>query len=349
MKVFQWQADTSGTGFYRMVIPGQALALRGHTIVRDAHMAPSFVAGAEVIVGQRVANPGPTALWSQIAAETEFKLVYDADDDYTNIDPSDRIAYDFFMSPNVQGNIVECISKAHRVTVASKRLAEIMSQWNEDVVLVPNSLPANLLTWNPKRKRETDDTSDKFVIGIVMTSSTLADGALWLDIAYNYISKHRDANRFVLHIIGPDWRQLQRIGFTPSKAFGRPIVKVTPFIQGTIPYLRAVDFDVWLAPYRDTPFNDAKFPTKALEAAFLGIPLIATGIRPYREWHDDNNGRGIILPSRPTQLPSILTSLVAGTMRRRAMSRDARRVAVENIAEYRALAWESALSEWDDR
>jgi hypothetical protein len=37
-----------------------------------------------------------------------------------------------------------------------------------------------------------------------------------------------------------------------------------------------------LAPYQGTPFNNAKFPTKALEAGFWGTPLIASDIRPYR-------------------------------------------------------------------
>jgi glycosyltransferase involved in cell wall biosynthesis len=48
-------------------------------------------------------------------------------------------------------------------------------------------------------------------------------------------------------------------------------------------YLHAVsEFDVWCAPYRSTPFNAAKFPTKWLEASVLGIPLIASDTEAYR-------------------------------------------------------------------
>lgn len=346
MKVFQWRADTAGTGFYRMEIPGQALALRGHTVITEAHMAPSFVAGAQVVVGQRVANDGPASLWKQIATETELRTVYDVDDDYFSIEPTDRVAYDFFMRPNVRDNIIECISHADVVTAASLRLADIVSQWNENVIVVPNSLPAKLLTWDVKRPREKRDTSNDFVIGIVLTSSTLYDGIEWLNVTADFLRKHRDRRRIVLHVIGPTMDMLTRAGFERKIVDGSNVgmrMKVTPFIKGTIEYLRAVDFDVWLAPYRDTEFNDAKFPTKALEASFLGIPLVATPIRPYREWSEDNRGRGIVLARRTSQLPSILTSLIAGTARRRAMSRDARRVALDNIAEYRALSWEAAL------
>jgi hypothetical protein len=34
------------------------------------------------------------------------------------------------------------------------------------------------------------------------------------------------------------------------------------------------------AGYLSKPFVDAKFPTKALEAGFLGIPLVVSDVEP---------------------------------------------------------------------
>jgi glycosyltransferase involved in cell wall biosynthesis len=45
---------------------------------------------------------------------------------------------------------------------------------------------------------------------------------------------------------------------------------------------RVAEWDVWVAPYRDTAFNRAKFPTKWLESSVLGIPLIASDTEAYR-------------------------------------------------------------------
>jgi hypothetical protein len=107
-------------------------------------------------LGQRVCQPGATIRWRQLAREGRCALVYEVDDDLLDVDPSNGPAWKFFGVPEIRANVIRNIEVAYLVTVSTEPLAEVISKWNRNVMVLPNCVSASLLdaphTEPPDRK-----------------------------------------------------------------------------------------------------------------------------------------------------------------------------------------------------
>lgn len=271
MKATFWSSDDGGSGFYRMQLPTTALKLLGHDTYANHRLMASKAHEASV-VGHRVCGQNTANLWRGLAAEG-YRLIYDVDDDYFNIDPESEQSYAFYTDEILENmrNNARC---ADVVTVCSEQLAEIFYQFNDNVYIIPNGLPANVLNW---QKKEADN--GKFTIGLVLSGQSVIELA---PIAPILVKLLNEKPNYEVHVIGAQPELLLKYGLK------HPNVRYTTWVGGPLEVLRRCDFDVWLAPYRDTPFNNAKFPTKVLESSFLKIPIIASNIRGYREYINPN-------------------------------------------------------------
>jgi glycosyltransferase involved in cell wall biosynthesis len=99
-----------------------------------------------------------------------------------------------------------------------------------------------------------------------------------------------------------------------------------------------------VAPYRPTPFNQAKFPTKALEAGMLGIPLVASAIRPYADWITQEENGFKVLDSAPWMWSRCLRRLIQSPDLRRRIGEAGRSRAAQNILQEIGRQWESVLT-----
>jgi glycosyltransferase involved in cell wall biosynthesis len=108
-------------------------------------------------------------------------------------------------------------------------------------------------------------------------------------------------------------------------------------------YMQAVgEWDVWVAPYRDIPFNAAKYPTKFLESSILGIPLIASDIEPYRRVirHGENG----FLVKREHEWGRLLKQLADDPELRQRVGMTARGEASGSILQALNVQWQDALT-----
>lgn len=324
MRAFGWQADTAGCAWWRIVKPFQELAARGHDIGHSQRYTPEWD-DADVILGQRTCMPAPSGRWQEWAKQGRF-LVYDLDDDLFSVDLAAPNG-SFFAQREVRDRIVHNASEAARVTVCSERLAEVMLPINSDVRVVPNGVPAELLDW-PTASRE-----DRFRIGWAGTPSTLAE----LDLAARHIRRFADRRPEVeVHTVGLDRRSIGRTALRGTR------LRSTPGIADPLGYLRAVDFHVWVAPYRNIAFNRAKFATKALEAASLGIPIIASEIEPYRKFV--RHGETGFLIRQDHEWDIYLRLLADDEQLRQQMGKAARELATGHTTAAIAPLWEQALT-----
>jgi hypothetical protein len=101
-------------------------------------MPDEWLHTADVIVGQRVCQPGATVRWQQMAREGRCALVYEIDDDLLDVDPSNGPAWSFFSRPEIRANVIRNIVLADLVTVSTEPLADVVSQWNRNVVVLPD-------------------------------------------------------------------------------------------------------------------------------------------------------------------------------------------------------------------
>lgn len=325
MKIRGWAADTGGCAFYRLESPFGALNARGHD-VKAAITADHSWDDADVIVGMRVALPGPSRKWWARWAETGVRLVYDIDDDYLRLDRSNP-AFDFYAAADTRARIIANIGLADAVTCATPRLAEAYRQYNANVIVVPNSLPETILGWERPAPRRPGVT-----IGWAGTPATLPDLVPLVKTLRRFLDRHPNVE---LHTVGIAESALRGIGLR------HPQLRVTPHVAGTVEYLKRIDFDVWVAPYRSTLFNGCKVATKALEASALGVPIVASATVPYRE-HVRDGETGILI-HRDHEWDRALRDLVNDADLRARMGAAARVQAADHTTEKIAPLWEQAL------
>lgn len=264
--VFAWAADNAGCGFYRAQLPMQGLAALGHA-TRHATRLPAPVRHHRdtIIIGQRVCDPNPSTLWQHLAKEGRH-LIYEVDDDLFNIDHRSPAAHQYYGRPDVRDNIIRNIQVAAAVTVTTEPLADIVRQWNPNVHVIPNAVPDWLLNHQPPQP---DD-------GII----TIGWGG---SATHNMDWGHADQQirRLLqrepsteLHCIGNDYGARLR---APRRRF-------TPWQHSVEDYYRAIDYTIAVCPLLPHLFNRSKSAIKATEAAALGIPVVASAVRPYEDF-----------------------------------------------------------------
>jgi glycosyltransferase involved in cell wall biosynthesis len=118
----------------------------------------------------------------------------------------------------------------------------------------------------------------------------------------------------------------------------------TPWIDGVDNVWRAIDFDIALAPLRPHVFNQSKSNLKALEAAALGIPIVASDCGPYPEFVE--HGKTGFLVKRDHEWAKYLRELVNDEAMREEMGAAAKAKARQWTLEGNIEDWRVALTEW---
>jgi glycosyltransferase involved in cell wall biosynthesis len=324
-RIFFWSADSSGCAYYRCELPAAELARRGHETHTSSVMPDAWLHTADVIVGQRVCEPGATVRWQQMAREGRCALVFECDDDLLDIDPSNGPAWSFFRRPEIRENVIRNIEVADLVTVSTEPLAEVMRRHNRNVAVLPNCVPSSLLD------APHADGPKGLTLGWSGGASHALDLAEARDPVRQFLRRYPDAG---LHIMG-------HVDSDFCKAMPRERLRTTRWVESVPAFHAAVDFDVALAPLRPSPFNRSKSAIRCLEAAALGIPVIASDFGPYAEFVRD--GETGLLVSRPHEWARHLRTLLDPFVRRE-MGAKTRAVAAGHTIERNIELWEKALT-----
>jgi glycosyltransferase involved in cell wall biosynthesis len=289
-------------------------------------MPDEWLHTADVIVGQRVCQPGATVRWQQMAREGRCALVYEVDDDLLDVEPTNGPAWSFFSRPEIRANVIRNIEVADLVTVSTERLAEVMSKRNRNVMVLPNCVPQSLLdaphTAGPK--------------GLTLGWSGGQSHKLDLAEAKAEVARFLKRNTDVgLHIIGDAEQDFCR-------AMPHDRLRLTRWIDSVPAFHAAIDFDIALAPLRPSPFNASKSPIRCLEAAALGIPVVASDVGPYAKFvqHEVTG----LLVKRQYEWGRSLRTLAADAAMRTELGAKAHALAAEWTIEANGELWEKALT-----
>lgn len=321
-RAFFWNADEGGCYWYRMKIVADVLRELGHEIEVSQTYEDPGSGEMHPIVGQRVCNPGPSQSWAQWC-HSGRRTVFDSDDNYFAIEPGNG-SYEFFQRSQIRLRLMGNAYSSTYTTVCSPMLAQLWAQYCSNVVVIPNGLPARYLD----RPRPSNPMP---VVGWVGTDFTLPD----LVLAADTLKGVAQSGRAVVHTIGPLRRSMHGAGMLGQG------IRNTSWVAPNEAYLDAIDFDIWVAPYRVTAYNEAKAPTKALEAAFLGIPVVASDTAPYRAFV--RHGVNGFLVQKPEDWNRYINTLLNEPQLREEMSANARLIAQEHTIEGLAPLWEQVL------
>jgi glycosyltransferase involved in cell wall biosynthesis len=328
MRVFGWAADDQGCGYYRMGLPLRELGRHGH----DTQVSISrtgYEKTADVIVGQRVCNPGPASWWRALAAlptSARPLMVYEIDDDLLGIHPSNDLAFPYFQDPGRRADILSAIAVSDLVTVTTPHLANVVRSWvpsGPPVAVVPNAIPESLL--EPRTGRRGD------VLGWAGSATHRPDFMEAGSQVARFLRRNPDVQ---WHSIGADYLPGKR---RPGQE------RFTPWTKGVENYYQTVDFTVGLAPLADHSFNLSKSPLKALEYGAMGIPVVASSVGPYSSYVV--HGVTGLLVRQSHEWGTYLRRLFDNPGERAKMGELARRQARANTIESQWTVWERTYKE----
>ncbi|MGW6912608.1 glycosyltransferase family 4 protein [Kitasatospora sp. NPDC054939] len=278
------------------------------------------------LVGQRICKEHPSARWQQLSrrpAGDRPRLVFELDDDLWQVDSSSPVAHAFYTQPDVMERLEANILAADVVTVTMEALAEQVRRYNPNVVVIPNYLPEWLLTHERPRREGV------VTIGWGGSATHAMDVA---EVGGHLRQVMRRNPGTELHLIGSDY----------SRELGaRERVRHTQWTRTVPDYWRAIDFDIMLAPLRAHPFNASKSALRPLEAAALGIPVIASDYGPYADFVQ--HGVTGYLVRRDHEWGRYLTELVNDEAMREEMGAAARRQAADWTIEGNIDKWKTVL------
>lgn len=254
--------DGSACGYYRIRLPFDHLRANGHdvTYMRDGSTLDEGDP-YPIVVCQRMGYPGFELAWLKMWRD--HKLVWETDDDLWAVDPTNLRAARVF-KPDLLRAVEQCAATAHLVTVSTEPLAERMREFSANVVVVPNHIDG--AAFDIERKR-----SDRLTVGWAGGDSHRRDWRMVAPFVRRFLDRNPDVD---LHMIGADYRSEAKT----------PRARWTPWSMDLMDYYATIDFDIGIAPLIPSVFNRSKSAIKALEYSALGIPVIASDVRPYRDF-----------------------------------------------------------------
>ena len=310
----------SGCGYYRVTLPLDQLAAHGWKVTYQAGTPPPKAETAKVLVGQRMDRPDVLGLWRRLSLK--HKLVYELDDDIFHIEAINWVAYRVYSQADVQDAVAHCAEVASMVTVSTEPLAEVMREYNGNVVVLPNFIPERMLTMERPRP-------ERLTIGWTGGASHGNDVRVAAPAVREFLDW--DCPDAQLHVQGTDFRG----------TFGHLNARHTGWADRPQDYYGLLDFDIGLAPLSGHEFNRSKSHIKALEYAALGIPVIASDCEPYRDFVIDGV-TGFLVSERKKEWRDRLKLLAKDPGLRETMGAKAREHAAAYTMEKNWVLWDEA-------
>jgi glycosyltransferase involved in cell wall biosynthesis len=334
-------ADHAGCGWYRIMLPLGQLREYGHETKWARKATTTDVETSDVIIGQRTCDPAPTLRWQEWAAKKnrEYLMVYDLDDNLWAVDTNNPASV-AFSDPTIRRNLISNVAVADLVTVSTEPLAQVVRRWNTNVVVLPNAIPSGMLSWRTGRHE------DRVTVGWQGGPTHGKDWEVAAEPVARWFNQARKAGvEIEMHTVGalPDHGPRCR---ADCRTDHFPVIhphRHSPWDRDIAGYYRRLDWHIALAPLAPTRFNESKSHLRALEAAMLGFPVVASNVEAYGQFVQ--HGRTGFLVDRPSDWGRWLGELVGDADLREDMGRAARAHAQQHTIEQTGKLWEEAYSQ----
>jgi len=302
----------TANGRYRAIVPGQELARRGHAVhwpadasvlmLRDGSVPPP--SAWDVLHVQQMHDAEALDIMRRVR-DAGFALVWDTDDDVGAVTRGSQAWHRLGGRRGVRRHFERTLTAArtaHVVTTTNEHLAGVYRDYGcEQVVAIENYLAPEDLA-HPRRRHQ------GIVIGLVCAGEHEPDiKRLRLAATLERLLERHDGVRVVA--IGVDLRLRSEHRY--EYVWGCEIEELLPLES---------EFDIGLAPLRDTAFNRARSNVKLKEYAAAGAMWLASPVGPYVGMGEEQGG---LLVDDDAWLPT-LEALLTDDDRRRTLTDRAR-------------------------
>jgi glycosyltransferase involved in cell wall biosynthesis len=277
IRMFHHVGDLSGCGTIRVVIPSMILNnyysenYQFESMYNTRYISTTGAyRDCSYVTFQRSATEQQHLMIKHLkATDPTRKVIYEIDDDLLNI-PEWNFASSFYTQ---RRSIIEKImSECDGIVCSTEHLKRVLSPYNDSIVVSPNHLP-RFIWGEPKPKEEESDKVRIMYAGSHNHFDQKGDKGDFSPMLVEYVKKTADDYQWIF--VGGMPQSLKddkRI----INHFWRPVIEYPSFLKSLKP-------DIFLAPLEDNKFNASKSNIKALEAAALGIPLVASNREPYKD------------------------------------------------------------------
>lgn len=305
IKILSLPVDDGGCGYYRVRQPFDLIReLTEHdTYVVDAHKDNMLeVTNAFFATDILLVRPGSEAGLDKIKQIPDLKnikakTVMDIDDNVEVISPY-SLHYkeygtkehfdknvgkwlwkdgeeDWSIISNTQrvSNYIRGLESADMVTVTTPKLAEYASQYNKNVVVLPNCL--DLTRWWPLPFRPNEQLRVGWTGGISHYEDLFSIKEPLNKLMREFKFKFVFIGNSFEGIIDKDNKNLiEHYPWVPFKAHSYRLM--------------CMNLDIGIIPLADLPFNYYKSAVKWYEMSAIGVPSVVADITPYKEEIEDN-------------------------------------------------------------
>ena len=286
--------DKHGCGFYRMLVPANEIKRQNLAdVVVEYGWNWETVKWADIIIIQRMTDIEAFDAIDK-AHSVGKRIIYELDDFIQSVSPSNP-SFSFWdlSGPNV-ARALKIMQRCDAVTVSTERLRNEYLLWNNNVGVLPNYLDKNIWNnpawktkhWESYYKKKNDGI---IRIGWSGAGSHYHDLQIVEEIMTKICKKYSNVNFLLFGYDGKSTKGRDLFQSISSANTICPHCKKSGQLE-KIPgidllyypsKLKESAFDIAIAPLIETSFNEGKSDLKIKEYAALGIPVIASKVKPY--------------------------------------------------------------------
>lgn len=282
-------ADRNGCGYYRMIWPMELLATNAsvQTLNSFVHITDfGVLKHLNTIRFQRQSDANHLNMLNYYIQERnrlgyKYKIQYEIDDLLPEIDPSNKIAYDYFKD-KIQYNL-ECMRRVDAITVSTETLKKVYSDKygidGDKITVIENNLPRFLYNFN-RRNSIRDFTNSKPRIMWSGSGSHVGENGD-LDFIIKIVENTLDKYQWVFQGVIPPVLQ-KYVDSGKIEFHGWQTCYNLPSFQFNV-----CKPDLYLGILKPSLFNSAKSDLKFLEASSLGVPFIGTSFSKDKTYEYD--------------------------------------------------------------
>jgi len=168
----------------------------------------------------------------------------------------------------------QALMEADLVSVSTPKLRDVLAQYNNNVVVLPNYFDDNLWRLTPPVRK--NSSREMLTIGYMGTSTHKPDLGYITPALLDLIKRYPQKLRFHFWGVQP-----------PAELESLPQVKFTPWYSSSYKdftgFFQTQSADIFIAPLVDNLFNRCKSPLKFFDYSALGAPGVFSRLDPYAD------------------------------------------------------------------
>lgn len=270
MRVIAFVARNSGPAYHRIIMP--LMLMNGPEVfITNDLQVEHFDKGCDILMYNRTLPDHAMDQIRELKKKYGFRIVVDVDD-YWELDPH-HILYQQYIDDGFAAEQVAHIEAADLVLTTHERLAEEIRMINPNVHVCPNAIP---------HQGQFDITHEPhhLVRLFWQGSDTHREDVGILERPIDQLGHLSKKIKMVMagyHYESAPWGAMLEV-YTAKLKHQYEIIPYSPITDYYKHYAKA---DICLVPLVNSPFNRMKSNLKILEAANLGLPVIASAVHPY--------------------------------------------------------------------